>query len=140
MTYHSPILVDPPARSTAAIAVLRCRDEFNMDPAPLKTLFAALPDHEAEDIVCRALEDIAARLTALQNARTAGDFTQVATPSKRIAAVADQIGLTEVSLVAEHAGRAADMACGVALGATMARLERTFDAAVCQIWDFRYYQ
>ena len=140
MTYHSPLLADPPARSTAAIAVLRCRDEFNMDPAPLKTLFAALPDHEAEDIVCRALEDIASRLNTMQTARSSGSFTEVATPAKRIAAVADQIGLTELSMVAAHTGRAADMACGVALGATMARLERSFDAAVSQIWDFRFYQ
>lgn len=139
MTYQSPLLAAPPARPPAAIAVLRCRDEFHMDPAPLKTLFTALPDHEAENIVCRALEDIAQRLDALQAARTKGSLADIALPAKRISAVADQIGLTEVSLVASHAAKAAQSSCTVALGATMARLERAFDAAVSQIWDFRYY-
>jgi hypothetical protein len=139
MTYHSPFLADAPARSPAPVAVLRCRDEFNMDPVPLKALFAALPDHEAEDIVCRALEDIASRLNALQAARCVGAFANIATPAKRVAAVADQIGLTEISLVAGHTAKASAMECGVALGATMARLERVFDAAVNQIWDFRHY-
>jgi len=139
MTYQTPRLADPPARSSATVAILRCRDEFTMDPAPLKTLFAALPDHEAEDIVCRALEDIASRLDALQIARSSGAFEDMATPAKRVSAVAEQIGLTEVSLVAAHAATAGRMRCGVAFGATMARLERAFDLAVSQIWDFRSY-
>ena len=110
-----------------------------MDPAPLKTLFDALPDHEAEDIVCRALEDIASRLNKLQVARSAGAFAEIRAPADRVAAIANQIGLTEISCVAGHMARASEMNCGVALGATMARIERAFDAAVSQIWDFRTY-
>lgn len=110
-----------------------------MDPAPLRTLFAALPDHEAEDIVCRALEDIASRLNVLQAARTAGAFAEIRAPARRVGVIAGQIGLTEISLVAGHAAKASEMRCGVALGATMARLERAFDAAVSQIWDFRHH-
>ncbi|MCK0121235.1 hypothetical protein MWU61_11845 [Loktanella sp. F6476L] len=110
-----------------------------MDTAPLRTLFAALPDHEAEDIVCRALEDIAAKLDYLQNGRTTGAFSEISAPAKRLAAVAEQIGLTEVALVARHTSNAAEMQCGVALGATLARLERAFDAAVSHVWDFRHY-
>jgi hypothetical protein len=110
-----------------------------MDAAPLQTLFTALPDHEAEGIVCRALENIAAKLDRLQSARTSGDFAKLAAPAKRLAAIADQIGLTEVALVARHSATASEMKCGVALGATLARLERAFDAAVSHIWDFRDY-
>ena len=137
MTYHSSILADPPNHPTAAIAVLRCREEFNMDPAPLMHLFGSLPDHEAEDIVCRALEDMAQRLNILQNLRAVGDFDAIALPAERVATIADQIGLIEVSFIAGHIQSAARMGCGVALGATMARLERAFDAAVSHIWDFR---
>lgn len=110
-----------------------------MDPAPLQTLFAALPDHEAENIVCRALEDIAAKLDRLQGARTIGAFDEISAPAKRLAAIADQIGLIEVALVARHTATASEMQCSVALGATLARLERTFDAAVSHVWDFRHY-
>jgi len=139
MTYHSTSLADAPARSAASVAVLRCRDEFNMDPTPLKILFETLPDHKAEDIVCRALEDIASRLNKLQIARSAGEFAEIRPSADRVAVIATQIGLTEVSLVAGHMAKASQMNCGVALGATMARLERAFDAAVSQIWDFPTY-
>ncbi|MFT4701827.1 MAG: hypothetical protein ACI9ND_003090 [Yoonia sp.] len=128
-----------PARSTAQIAVLRCREKFTMNAAPLQILFGTLSDHEAEDIVCRALEDVAGRLDRLQSARATGAFSEIVIPAKRIAAIADQIGLTEVALVSRHIADASETRCGVALGATLARLERAFDAAVSHIWDFRQF-
>ncbi len=110
-----------------------------MNPAPLCTLFNTLADHDAEDIVCRALQDIAIKLDHLQTSRRIGAFSEIPAPAKRMGAIADQIGLTEVALVARHTATAADMRCGVALGATIARLERAFDAAVSHVWDFRDY-
>ncbi len=53
MINHSPLLAPAPARPTAQIAVLRCREKFTMNAAPLQILFGTLSDHEAEDIVCR---------------------------------------------------------------------------------------
>lgn len=108
-----------------------------MDSGPLRTLFATLSDQDAEDIICRALQDIALKLDLLQASRVAGEFAQIVTPAKRMGAIADQIGLTEVALVARHIANAADVRCGVALGATLSRLERAFDASVSHIWDFR---
>lgn len=110
-----------------------------MDPVPLRMLFAALADHDAEDIVCRALEDIAVKLDRLQTARSSGAFSDISAPAKRMGAIADQIGLTDVALIARHMATASEMKCGVAVGATLARLERAFDAAVSHVWDFRDY-
>lgn len=138
MTHQSPLADHAPHRP-AAIAVLRCSDRFDMDPTPLTGIFAEMPKHLAEDMVCRALEDIAHRLDRLQALRTDGAYGDVAAPARRIASIAGQIGLTTVTTAAEHVACASQLHSGVALGATLARLERAFDLAVSHVWDFRHY-
>ena len=116
---------------------MRCHDPFVVDPAPLQRLFAEMPVLEAEDIICRVLEDIAQRLDNLQSLRMVGAFTDIHTPARRIAVVAEQIGLTAVAGAALHVVCSAEGQNAVALGATLARLERTFDMAVSHVWDFQ---
>ena len=48
--------------------------------------------------------------------------------------------LTVVSDVAEHVAHAATSKNDVALGATLSRLERAFDAAVSNVWDYQKFQ
>lgn len=100
-------------------------------------IFAVKGQAEAEEMICRVLEDIAHRLYALQVAKYYHAFDQVAKPARRITQVAAQIGLTDVSRTAAHVATAARQADGVALSATLARLERGFDIAVTEIWTFR---
>ena len=100
-------------------------------------IFAVKGQAEAEEMICRVLEDIAHRLYALQVAKDYHAFDQVAKPARRITQVAAQIGLTDVSRTAAHVATAARQADGVALSATLAWLERGFDIAVTEIWTFR---
>ena len=139
MTYQTSIVASALPKS-ASVAVLRCNDHFAMNPDPLARLFSDMPAAEAEDIVCRVLEDIAQRLDVLHDLRLSGAFADVQTPARRVAAISLQIGLTTVATAAEHVACAASLRNGVALGATVARLERAFDAAVSEVWDFRSYQ
>jgi len=138
MTYHSPITAFVP-HHPARIAILRCRDDFHMDPAPLTAMFASHSEKDAEAMVCRALEDMALRLDRLQAARRAGDYAEIPHSAKRIAAIAAGLGLTEVKTVAKNIAQAAESGCGIALGAVTARMERCFDTAVSQVWEFRRY-
>lgn len=138
MTYHSPQTAFAPLPS-ASVAVLRCQDAFLMDPVPLISLFDEMGEPEAEALICRALEDIAQRLDRLQDSRSSGNFETVASPARRIAVIATQIGLTSIAVAADHVAVAACSQNGVALGATLARLERAFDAAVSEVWQFRQF-
>lgn len=124
-------------RPLVSVAVLQCRQVAQLDPDPVDHIFAMKGQAGAEELICRVLEDIAHRLDALQGAMTAHAFDQIATPARRIEQVANQIGLTDVSEAAGHVAIAAGQADGVALSATMARLERGFDMAVTEIWSFR---
>lgn len=92
---------------------------------------------KAEDVMCRMLEDVAAQLDLLQHSRTRHDFQAMRRPSRRIKMVATHLGLTELGLAAGHVCQAAQQRDGIALDATMARLERGFDMAVSEVWNFR---
>jgi len=126
-----------PAHPQIAVSFLQCRTTVQVDPEPVDYICNIKGFHETEELICRVLENIALRLDALQIAKQNHAFDDVVKPARRIVQVAMQIGLTEVSCAAGHVGVAAHAADGVALGAVMARLERGFDLAVSEIWNFR---
>lgn len=117
--------------------MLNCQHQLFFDPSPLVRLFAERDAEDAEDIVCRMLEDIALRLDMLQRALAVSAFSKMRRPAVRIGVVADHIGLTEVSVAAGHVGTCIVQQDWIALDATMARLERAFDMAVSEVWNFR---
>lgn len=136
---HNQTLLAAVPEPDQDVVVLRCHDQLHFDPAPLSRLFSEKDAAEAEEVVCRVLEDIAMRLDMLQRELVDCDFAKMLKPARRIGMVADQIGLTEVSVAANHVATCLKQGDGVALEATMARLERSFDVAVSEVWNFREY-
>lgn len=126
-----------PARPTAPVTHLRCRELNRLDPDPVDHIFASKGEREAEEMICQVLENIAFKLDSLQCAKAAHSFEAIKKPARGIMNVGQQIGLTEVTEAAAHVSLCAEQQDGVALSATMARLERAFDVAVTQIWQFR---
>ena len=121
----------------STVTVLECNRNPAMDPVPLSEIYKDLGDKMAEETICRALEDIAIRLNRLQALREGAAFDELVKQANRLAAVAQGIGLTEVSVAARHVATCARQSDGVALEAVMSRLERGFDLAISQVWDFR---
>lgn len=119
------------------VTVLQCNRNPAMDPGPLSEIYKDLGDKVAEETICRALEDIAIRLNRLQDIRAVAGFHELSRQSHRLAAVALGIGLTEVATAARHVATCAMQHDAVALEATLSRLERGFDLAISQVWDFR---
>lgn len=132
----TPFPVPVSATSNDVIA-LHCQHQIHFDPSPIAQLFAERQPHEAEEIVCRMLEDIAARLDMLQRGLAENAFATMHKPAQRIGVVADQIGLSEVAIAAGHVGTCLRQNDGVGIEATVARLERGFDVAVTEVWNFR---
>lgn len=110
---------------------------MHFDPAPLLQLFADKELCDAEEIVSRILEEIAVLLDVVQRGLVTCDFKQMRRPARRIGEMATQIGLTEVAIAAVHVRSCLMQEDGVALEATVARLERAFDVAVSEVWNFR---
>lgn len=119
------------------VIVLRCPDQLHFDTGPLDRLFVAKDSAEVEEMICRILEDIARQLDALQQGLATCDFHVMLRPARRIGLIADQIGLTEVSVSSHHVATCLQQCDGIALEATIARLERGFDVAVSEVWNLR---
>ena len=101
------------------VVVLRCIDPLQFDPTALNELFAEKT------------------VDALQQGRDGSQFDQMFKPARRIGLIAEQIGLIEVAAAAGHVVNCLEQADGIALEATLARLERGFDVAVSEIWNYR---
>ena len=133
MTYQNPKPL-PTTGTVSTVTVLRCRDQFDLDPAPVLAFAETHTCAQSEEMICRALEDIATRLDRLQAARVAGGFDQMCSPARRIGVIAGGLGLVDVGHAAHHVRIAAETGNVVAVAATLARLERCFDAGISGIW------
>jgi hypothetical protein len=125
------------AQSPSPVRVLQFKGQLWLDPDPLANLLQAYGEDAAEDTVCRTLADIGTRLTELRTIHHMCRFADMMMPARRIAAISGQIGLTELALAATHVSDAARQGNGVALEATLGRLERCFDLAMTEVWSFQ---
>jgi len=107
------------------------------DPGPVNGIYRRLPLLEAEDLICRFLEDIARHLDRLQACLARGDQGGMSRPARRVELAARQIGLVELADSARHLRTCLDQQDGVALQAVIARAERAFDMAVNEVWNLR---
>lgn len=123
--------------ATPVVTVLQCKTSLQLDPEPLIHIYAARGEQAASETVCRALEDMAERLNTLVITRPTADAGDLEKPARTISALAEQIGLVEVSLAAQNVANAARQGNEVAIDATIGRLERCFDLAISQVWDFQ---
>lgn len=120
------------------IVHLSPRDVMRIDPEPLARLQAALGPQGAEDVVCRALEDISHRLRRMADQQAAGQADQICRAARSIAAVATQIGLRDLAVVAGHVADCAARNDRPGLAATLARLFRVGKRAVTEIGQVRF--
>ena len=123
---------------TPRIARLTPREPLFIDPEPLARLQAALGPQGAEDVVCRALEDMAHRLRRLSEDQSQGASEKICRGARSIAAVARQIGLRDLANVATHVLDCASRDEDAALNATLARLFRLGKSAINEIGQIRF--
>lgn len=112
-------------------------NQMHFDPAPVRRIYAHKDRPAAEDLICRCLEDIAHCLDELQAGLGGSRFDRMVRPARRIALIAQHLGLCEVAVSARHVRNCLHQNDGIAIEATLARLERGFDLAVNAVWSLR---
>lgn len=122
---------------SSTVTVLTFKGQLQLNPDPLSDIYVAQGEDAAEDTVCRTLSDIAHRLSELKSKRDRGLISDIPMGARRIAAISGQIGLVELSMAAEHVATASVQKDAVAIEATFSRLERCFDLAMTEVWDFQ---
>ncbi|WP_347312332.1 hypothetical protein [Defluviimonas sp. SAOS-178_SWC] len=121
----------------AKLAVLHHDEGVRLDPDRLVALYAELGESAAEQVVCRAMEELASRLTEMQRFADEGRTPALVRSARLLIKVAEQIGMLSFAHVAGDVLVAADAGDAAGQAATLARLVRIGDRSLNAVWDLR---
>ncbi len=110
-----------------------------MDPEQIETLCVDLGPYAAEDVVCRAMEELAQRLCQLQEMALKGPREDLHKGLRALAAIADQIGMCSLARVAHDVMNCIEFGDRVAEAACMARLSRMGERSLTAMWDLNEF-
>lgn len=119
------------------ITQIKPQESVAVDSERLKALYAQLGDVSAEDVVCRAMEELALRLSFCDRLHRTTALVELRKSVRSLIAIADQIGMSAVSEVAVHVTNCIDQNDRIALAATMGRLTRVGEESLTAIWDLQ---
>ncbi|MDG1470250.1 hypothetical protein [Pseudosulfitobacter sp. SM2401] len=119
------------------VTQLRLTEQVDLDHSQLSTLYAQLGPAGAEDVVCRAMEELALRLSHCERLFKAANWAELRKSARSLVAIADQIGMKGVSIVANDVTVCVDNKSDIALAATMHRLMRIGEGSLTAIWELQ---
>ena len=108
-----------------------------VDAEKLGTLYRQLGEVAAEDVVCRATEDLAVRLSNCEQNWRDKDLVTLRKSMRGIVAVAEQVGMQTLACVARDVNAQLQQQDNVATAATFARLLRVGERSLCAVWDLQ---
>lgn len=117
------------------VTLLKQHEQVRLDSLRLESLYLQLGESGAEDVVCRALEELAARLSHAEQLYYSGRLPDMRKCARSLIAIADQIGMQLLARVAGDVTGSIDAGDANALAATFARLLRIGERSLCEIWD-----
>lgn len=112
-------------------------ENIQLDEERLGGLYEDLGPHAAEDIICRAMEELAIRLSHCNRLHLLGRRDDLRKSARSLIAIADQIGMRKLARVAEDVTTCIDAGDHVALAATLARLMRAGEGSLTAIWELQ---
>lgn len=119
------------------ITQLRLAETVKVNHDRLDALYREMDPINAEDVVCRAMEELALRMAHCDRLYRAGNLDGLHKSSKSLIAIADQIGMDVMAQVARDVAACAQTGDPVALAATLSRLLRTGEGSLTAIWDLQ---
>lgn len=112
-------------------------EHVSVDQDRLGALFSQLGEANAEDVVCRALEELAVRLSQCEGLYRTGAWTDLRKNARSLIAIAEQVGMLVLSDVAKDVTRCIDCGDAVAVAATLSRLIRVGERSLTAVWDMQ---
>jgi len=119
------------------IAMLVFEEKVRLESDRLAELYVQLGEIGAQEVVCRAMEELAMRLARIDEAFSSCKLTALRKGAKGLIGIAEQVGMQRLADVARDVCKCAEGPDPVALGATMARLQRIGDRSLTAIWDLQ---
>ncbi|WP_227269892.1 hypothetical protein [Roseobacter weihaiensis] len=116
---------------------IRLKETVHVDQDRLGALYAELGEAGAEDVVCRAMEELALRLSHCSRLHGAGHWDELRKCARSLIAISDQIGMLVLARVAKDVIETLDANDSPAVSATLARMLRIGEQSLTAIWDLQ---
>lgn len=123
--------------NVAVVSRLRHEESVRLAQERLAELYVQLGESGAQDVICRAMQELALRLGSLEEAYARGDHAALAKGARGLVGIADQVGMASLARVAEHVQECTNRQDPVALPAVLARLLRIGDSSLTAVWDLQ---
>ncbi len=137
MTHFAPGEREKVVRPVNSICQLVQNEPANLDQDQLGALYAQLGALGAEDVVRRAMEELALRLSHAERLYRQNELTDLRKSVRSLVAIADQIGMKKLARVAQDVSNCIDQSDDVALASTLSRLLRVGERSLTAIWDMQ---
>lgn len=119
------------------ITTLVFEEQVRLDSDRLADLYVQMGEVGAQDVVCRAMEELTVRLARVNASYLADKRRELRKGAKGLIGIADQIGMYRLATVARDVCNCVDQNDLLALGATLARLQRIGDSSLSAVWDLQ---
>jgi len=119
----------------ANILTVTHTETIRLDPGKLNELYAQLGEAGAEDVVCRAIEELAVRLSHCERLWRQADLPNLRKSARSLVAIADQIGMNAMAGIARDVTDAVDTGDQPAIAATLFRLLRVGERSLTAVWE-----
>ena len=116
---------------------IQLSESVKLDKERLGALYSQLGEASAEDVVCRALEELALRMSQCNKFYNEKNFNELRKNARTLIAIADQLGFHTFSRVAGDVTQCIDADDTTALAATLSRLLRIGERSLTAIWDLQ---
>lgn len=119
------------------ISQLMQSEAANLDHDQLGTLYSQLGAIGAEDVLRRAMEELALRLSHSERLFQQSDMAELCKSTHSLIAIADQIGMSKLARVAADVCTVSEQNDRVAVAATLSRLMRVGESSLTAVWDLQ---
>lgn len=119
------------------ITILKPKDGGRVDQDKLATLYMQLGEAAAEEVICRAMEELAVRLSHCERLYRENKTDELRKSARSLRAIADQIGMGLLAQVSIDVTKTIDDGDRIAQAATLARLLRIGEHSLTAIWDLQ---
>ena len=126
-------------KTVERITLLNQSEVVQLDQGRLEQLYLQLGEAGAEDVVCRALEELAVRLSHTERCYRSDRVQDMRKSARSLIAIAEQVGMSKLARVARDVTQSIDLHDRVAIAATLSRLLRIGETSLHEIWDVQDY-
>lgn len=120
---------------TSKIAVLRPHDRVRQNAEPVAAMYRDMGTSAAEQVVTRALGELALTMSGLAQQVRAHDLTDLARQLRRLQRMSEQLGMVSLGLVASDVRLCLDSGDVTAFSAVWARLMRVAERSLASDKD-----